>query len=264
MVSFQYPEGHSSYFHSCEVDHGGTIHGICFSTPKGIPHISTRSLSLIAVWLLRFQYPEGHSSYFHSGHWNYPDKFRVTSFSTPKGIPHISTQGRGCDWSVGGRRCLFQYPEGHSSYFHNTIYLPAISNVKSFSTPKGIPHISTRRGRDGRYDEGCFSTPKGIPHISTSASAAADYTAPVIPLIAFQYPEGHSSYFHAAARSAADAAAEAFQYPEGHSSYFHSPFLGTAGLQGAGPVGQPGSTASRGPAAQAFSLFCTFSSDAAG
>ncbi len=49
----------------------------------------------------------------------------------------------------------FQYPEGHSSYFHKGEIVKRISGAAvGFSTPKGIPHISTVPWSNGiDYDQ---------------------------------------------------------------------------------------------------------------
>jgi len=145
-----------------------------FSTPKGIPHISTYGVAEAAQCGDVFQYPEGHSSYFHQlfDDCRQPD---CICFSTPKGIPHISTDAIGCIGTATEQQ-WFQYPEGHSSYFHYDDPCHLGARTGRFSTPKGIPHISTyaytlHAAEAGTYSLG-FSTPKGIPHISTACFAA--------------------------------------------------------------------------------------------
>ncbi len=127
----------------------------CFSTPQGIPQISTTtndiqrelhaSNGLASVprrAFLRFRpgprYLRMAARVLQAG---------TLSFSTPQGIPQISThalqRGR---WRTRQRVCRMQ----------------------SFSTPQGIPQISTVHHHRRSKDVSCFSTPQGIPQISTS------------------------------------------------------------------------------------------------
>jgi len=86
-----------------------------------------------------------------------------------------------------------------------------------FSTPKGIPHISTNWTSDDVGEEGvAVSVPRRafliFPPLATAGGSSKGW---------FQYPEGHSSYFHLEFCADGVCRYSVFQYPEGHSSYFH-------------------------------------------
>jgi len=143
---------------------------VSFSTPKGIPHISTLALLVSMIAGIA------------------PAK----SFSTPKGIPHISTPS--ASPTLPPTLALVSVPRRAFLIFPRIGQEGVKFQLDRFSTPKGIPHISTTRlpsarppsfrtvsvprraflifplnlGVRLRQLRSCFSTPKGIPHISTN------------------------------------------------------------------------------------------------
>ena len=225
---FQYLEGHSSGFHAMDCSrhyaekrrlhvsvprraflwfsqerarelHGDQAPGV--SVPRRaffwFPlEIITGGIVIAAlVWCL-FQYPEGHSSGFH-----------LNSPMAPAGC---------CETGF--------YPEGHSSGFHKPS--PATSTLAcrhrpGFSTPKGIPLVSTCITgplRPSTSTASHFSTPKGIPLVSTIGIDWRPYKWQRPEL---QHPKGHSSGLHNKLRGSLLDIIAVFQYPEEHSSSYH-------------------------------------------
>ncbi len=130
LLKLQYPAGHSSDFdervHLPMIQRCQTLPGLCrFSTPQGIPQIST--------W-----YTPG----------RHRPSLRTVRFSTPQGIPQISTCFDICTNPPVDYSCPLQYPAGHSSDFDPMAQESMFNGrgtmfFRRFSTPQGIPQIST-------------------------------------------------------------------------------------------------------------------------
>ena len=246
---FQYPEGHSSGFHQDD-DLGDVFRMSNFSTPKGIPLVSTVRRGEPLNPSEKFQYPEGHSSGFHRQCCFGALDARRGTISVPRRaflwfpLRHMRPR-----WTAERER--FQYPEGHSSGFHQVPYTTSYTSeimLVDFSTPKGIPLVSTATAKTvGQFAAAHFSTPKGIPLVSTQYRDAyvkvrrGDFSTPKgIPLVStrggdlgwpaqsanFSTPKGIPLVSTTLSRWPSRALASPstpskFQYPEGHSSGFH-------------------------------------------
>ena len=145
------------------------------------------------------------------------------SFSTPKGIPLVSTPEEIKANFIAllkvsvPRRAFLWFP-------HNAVIMRRKDMVgptgPGFSTPKGIPLVSTRKF--------LLATHNSLTLVSVPRRAFLWFPPmrsrqwPSSSRRLFQYPEGHSSGFHViGVRKVSSSVSPMFQYPEGHSSGFH-------------------------------------------
>ncbi len=187
-----------------------------FSTPQGIPQISTspgQSLTSTALAsvprraFLRFRRNEVHTGR-HARH---------QRFSTPQGIPQISTRMPRFPHHSGAS---FSTPQGIPQISTNQVHRQRHRRIQSFSTPQGIPQISTvhhhRRAKQVRRQAASVPRRAFLRFRLVAPAIASEVEATVARL---QCPAGHSSDFDMGKNSVQQMTKQ-LQYPAGHSSDF--------------------------------------------